>query len=47
MGLLNADFGGKEDPLEVVRKLLGIDAGRRSESRVEEGAALGAIWRDG
>lgn len=36
MGLLNADFGGKEDPLEVVRKLLGIDAARRSESRVKK-----------
>ncbi len=36
MGLLNADFGGKEDPLEVVRKLLGIDAARRSDSRVKK-----------
>ena len=34
MGLLNADFGGKSDPLEVVRKLLGIDQARRKESRV-------------
>jgi len=36
MGLLNADFGGKDDPLEVVRKLLGIDAARRTESRVKK-----------
>ena len=36
MGLLNADFGGKEDPLEVVRKLLGIDEARRTESRVKK-----------
>lgn len=36
MGLLNADFGGKSDPLEVVRKLLGIDAARRTESRVKK-----------
>ncbi|MHB8253650.1 MAG: hypothetical protein ACYDEV_08115 [Acidiferrobacter sp.] len=36
MGLLNADFGGKEDPLEIVRKLLGIDAARRTESRVKK-----------
>ncbi len=36
MGLMNADFGGKEDPLEVVKKLLGIDAARRTESRVKK-----------
>ncbi|MDA8390322.1 MAG: hypothetical protein M0Z76_06295 [Gammaproteobacteria bacterium] len=36
MGLLNADFGGKNDPLEVVRKLLGIDQPRRTESRVKK-----------
>ncbi len=36
MGLLNADFGGKDDPLEVVRKLLGIDRARRAESRVKK-----------
>ncbi len=37
MGILNADFGGKGDPLEVVRKLLGIDAARRTaESRVKK-----------
>lgn len=34
MGLINADFGGKADPLEVVKKLLGIDQGRRKNSRV-------------
>lgn len=36
MGLLNADFGGKNDPLEVVRKLLGIDEPRRTDSRVKK-----------
>ena len=36
MGLLNADFGGKNDPLEVVTKILGIDAARRTESRVKK-----------
>ncbi len=36
MGLLNADFGGKSDPLEVVKKILGIDAARRTESRVKK-----------
>jgi len=36
MGLMNADFGGKEDPLELVRKLLGIDAARRTQSRVKK-----------
>ncbi len=36
MGLLNADFGGKNDPLEVVQKLLGIDQPRRTESRVKK-----------
>ncbi len=36
MGLLNADFGGKNDPLEVVKKLLGIDAARRTDSRVKK-----------
>ncbi|HUW98960.1 MAG TPA: hypothetical protein VMV40_09005 [Acidiferrobacter sp.] len=36
MGFLNADFGGKEDPLELVTKLLGIDAGRRTQSRVKK-----------
>ncbi len=36
MGLLNADFGGKGDPLEVVKKLLGIDAARRTDSRVKK-----------
>ncbi|MHB1942446.1 MAG: hypothetical protein ACYCP0_05255 [Acidiferrobacteraceae bacterium] len=36
MGLLNADFGGKSDPLEVVRKLLGIDEARKRDSRVRK-----------
>ncbi len=37
MGLMNADFGGKSDPIEPVKKLLGIDATRRSgESRVKK-----------
>ena len=36
MGLMNADFGAKNDPLEIVRKLLGIDEARRKESRVKK-----------
>lgn len=36
MGLMNADFGGKADPLEIVKKLLGIDEARRKESRVRK-----------
>jgi len=37
MGLMNADFGGKSDPIEPVTKLLGIDETRRSgESRVKK-----------
>ncbi len=37
MGLMNADFGGKADPMEIVKKLLGIDETRRgSESRVRK-----------
>jgi hypothetical protein len=37
MGLMNADFGGKADPMEVVKKLLGIDETRRGgESRVRK-----------
>ncbi len=36
MGLLNAHFGGKDDPFEVVRKLLGIDATRSTASRVKK-----------
>ncbi|MHB1951053.1 MAG: hypothetical protein ACYCQK_06210 [Acidiferrobacteraceae bacterium] len=34
MGLLNADFGGKSDPMEVVKKLLGIDEARKRDSRI-------------
>lgn len=37
MGLVNADFGGKADPMDVVKRLLGIDETRRSgESRVRK-----------
>ena len=37
MGLMSADFGAKADPLEPVKKLLGIDHVRRSgESRVRK-----------
>ncbi|MHB1515178.1 MAG: hypothetical protein ACYCVY_05595 [Acidiferrobacteraceae bacterium] len=36
MGLLNADFGGKSDPLEVVKKLLGVDEARKKDSRVRK-----------
>lgn len=36
MGLMNADFGGKADPMEVVKKLLGIDSARRKDSRVKK-----------
>ncbi|MHB1585732.1 MAG: hypothetical protein ACYCRH_12560 [Acidiferrobacteraceae bacterium] len=40
MGLLNADFGGKSDPLEVVRKLLGIDEARKKDSRIRRTVEL-------
>lgn len=36
MGLMNADFGGKADPMEIVKKLLGIDEARRKDSRVRK-----------
>lgn len=36
MGLMNADFGGKGDPMEPVKKLLGIDDLRRGGSRVRQ-----------
>lgn len=36
MGLMNADFGAKNDPLEIVKKLLGIDEARRKDSRVKK-----------
>ena len=36
MGLMNADFGGSADPLEPVKKLLGIDSARRRESRIRK-----------
>lgn len=37
MGLMNADFGAKADPMEPVKKLLGIDETRRSgEPRVRK-----------
>ena len=36
MGLMNADFGGKADPMEVVKKLLGIDSARSKASRVKK-----------
>ncbi len=37
MGLMNADFGDRADPLEPVRKLLGIDGPRRGGgSRVKK-----------
>ena len=36
MGLLNADFGGSADPMEIVKKLLGVDHARRKESRVKK-----------
>jgi hypothetical protein len=39
MGLMNADFGGKADPMEIVKKLLGIDEARRTgDSRVKKEA---------
>ncbi|MHB8551036.1 MAG: hypothetical protein ACYDB8_08740 [Acidiferrobacterales bacterium] len=41
MGLMNSDFGGKADPMEPVRKLLGIDEPRRSGgSRLMKNVAL-------
>ncbi len=36
MGLLKADFGGNSDPMEVVKKLLGIDESRLKGSRVKK-----------
>ncbi|MDA8364777.1 MAG: hypothetical protein M0Z84_13430 [Gammaproteobacteria bacterium] len=37
MGLMNSDFGGRADPMEPVRKLLGIDGPRRGGgSRVKK-----------
>lgn len=39
MGLLNADFGGNADPLEAVKKLLGVDETRKHESRIRKTAA--------
>lgn len=38
MGLLNADFGGNADPLETVKRLLGIDESSRRESRIRKAA---------
>lgn len=40
MGLLRADFGGSSDPLEIVRKLLGIDETRRKGLRVKRAASI-------
>ncbi len=37
MGLMNADFGGKADPMEIVKKLLGVDETRRGgDSRIRK-----------
>lgn len=36
MGFMQPHFGGKADPLEVVKKLLGIDEARRAGSRVRK-----------
>ncbi len=37
MGVLEAEFGGKQDPTEPMQKLLGIDPGRRhGQSRVKK-----------
>lgn len=38
MGLMQPHFGGKADPLDVLKKLLGIDDARRRESRVRKAA---------
>lgn len=38
MGLLNADFGGNADPLETVKRLLGIDESPKRESRIRKAA---------
>lgn len=36
MGLIESEFGGKQDPTEPMRKLLGIDSARRSgQSRIK------------
>lgn len=39
MGLLKADFGGSGDPLEIAKKLLGIDESRLKGSRVKRAAS--------
>jgi hypothetical protein len=36
MGLLKADFGGSSDPLEIAKKLLGVDESRIKSSRVKK-----------
>lgn len=36
MGMLKADFGGSADPLEITKKLLGVDESRMKGSRVRK-----------
>jgi hypothetical protein len=44
LGLIDAQFGARQDPLELVVKMLGIDAPR---GRLREGRLSGDPLRDG